>query len=498
MAKIKLSLRHLLIIALLFTLSVAVYAFLRVNQNYNPELDDDYSNIADFSNYKKWGIYNVHDPSCIKWGDNYYVYSTDAIWIPPHRENQTKPVNFGNIQVRRSSDLVHWEFVGWVFDSIPAEAKHWVVESSGGKIPNGIWAPYAMVYNGEIRLYYSVSIFGANTSYIGMARSKTPLGPWTHVGCVVKTSVNDAMNAIDPTVVIDSKNGRQWMIYGSFFGGIYGVELDPQTGLTKNANDKGHLIARRANGNVKVIEAPEVIYNPQFKKYYLFVSYDALFTHYNVRVGRSDNPSGPYYDMFGNNLADTTNNYPVLTYAYRFQHHPGWAGVGHCAILRNDNKFFMLHQGRLAPDNQQMILHVRQIFWTSDGWPVVSPERFANIPQSKIKEKNLIGTWEIITLNELDNNVKLWQGQIPWGGWKYDTTAFNNFQYLSIQNDFTINGGGFNKWAFKNNHLILINSADSVELNLANEWDWERKKPTIVFSGINKQGLSIWGKKISN
>ena len=35
-------------------------------------------------------------------------------------------------------------------------------------------------------------------------------------------------------------------------------------------------------------KAPYIIYNEQYKKYYLFVSYDSLFENYNIRVGRSE------------------------------------------------------------------------------------------------------------------------------------------------------------------------------------------------------------------
>lgn len=49
-------------------------------------------------------------------------------------------------------------------------------------------------------------------------------------------------------------------------------------------------------------------------------------TTYNVRVARSDTPDGPFVDYYGNDIADTTNNVPVLTAPYRFSNHQGWAG----------------------------------------------------------------------------------------------------------------------------------------------------------------------------
>ena len=78
-----------------------------------------------------------------------------------------------------------------------------------------------MPYQGIYRLYYCVSAFGRNTSYIGMAESDSPEGPWIQKGCVVKTGEGDAMNAIDPSVVEDPETGKWWMHYGSYFGGLY-------------------------------------------------------------------------------------------------------------------------------------------------------------------------------------------------------------------------------------------------------------------------------------
>ena len=102
-------------------------------------------------------------------------------------------------------------------------------------------------------------------------------------------------------------------------------------------------------------------------------------TTYNVRVGRSDKAEGPFMDYFGKELKDTTNNFPILTAPYRFKNHPGWAGTAHCAVysLQMTDSTFMAHQGRLSPQNQMMDLHVRQVFFTEEGWPVVSPERYA-------------------------------------------------------------------------------------------------------------------------
>ena len=72
---------------------------------------DDYSPLSSMENYQLWGTYNVHDPSCHKIGDYYYMYSTDAIFRENRKEAKEKGVPLGFIQMRRSKDLVNWDFL---------------------------------------------------------------------------------------------------------------------------------------------------------------------------------------------------------------------------------------------------------------------------------------------------------------------------------------------------------------------------------------------------
>ncbi len=95
--------------------------------------DDNYLSVAKMEDYRQWGTYNVHDPSCRKLGDYYYMYSTDAIFGENRKEAREKGVPLGFIQMRRSKDLVHWEFLGWAFPEIPEEAVQWVQSHAGGQ-----------------------------------------------------------------------------------------------------------------------------------------------------------------------------------------------------------------------------------------------------------------------------------------------------------------------------------------------------------------------------
>ncbi|NDV68541.1 arabinan endo-1,5-alpha-L-arabinosidase [Dysgonomonas sp. 25] len=466
--------------------------------NKNPWVDD-YSEQSGMRDYQQWGTYNVHDPSCLLIGDTYYMYSTDAIYKEDSTVIKSENLPFGYIQVRKSKDLVNWEFAGWAFNEIPREAKEWVWEQSGGKGATNIWAPYILEHNGKYRLYYSVSAFALQTSYIGLAESDSPEGPWELKGCVVKTKKGDVMNAIDPSIVTNPENGEQWMHYGSYFGGLHCVQLNPETGLTLKKDDQGHLTARRFNGKKNNIEAPEIIYNPELKQYFLFVSYDPLMTTYNVRVGRSDKPEGPFFDFFGKDMREETDNYPILTYPYQFKNHAGWSGTAHCCAF-HDSKgdFYMAHQARLAPHNHMMDLHVRKMFWTKDGWPVVSPERYAGIQQRSIKEEELVGEWEIIIIHGDAPDRELEAGQILWGENLLKENEKNESLILSFTKEQSIEGAISGKWQLDtNNNILTLETSEAVkELVVFFGQDWENEKQTILFTGLDNNAYSVWGKKI--
>lgn len=459
---------------------------------------DNYTSMAYMENYKQWGTYNVHDPACKKLGDYYYMYSTDAIYRENRKEAFEKGVPLGYIQVRRSKDLVHWEFMGWAFPDIPIEAIEWVRTNAQGKGATNIWAPYITPYANGYRLYYSVSAFGRKASYLGMAESTTPEGPWVQKGCVVKTNDETTMNAIDPSVIVDKATGKWWMHYGSYFGGLYCVELNPETGLTLKAGDKGHLVARRANYQHDNLEAPEIVYHPKLKKYFLFTSYDPLMTTYNVRVARSDSPEGPFTDYFGKAIADTTNNFPIVTAPYQFDNHSGWAGTAHCGVVSDDKGgFFMVHQGRLSPDNHLMVLHTRQLFFTADGWPVVSPERYTGSKQLTFRKEDMIGQWEVIRIIEPRNERRLEAGQITDGA-ELNSEECNTSTHFVLTKEGEIAGGNGN-WSFLTNKqsLSLTVGGEKIEnLIIFAGHDWENEKETILFTGLDNQGRSVWGKKI--
>ncbi len=172
---------------------------------------------------------------------------------------------------------------------------------------------------------------------------------------------------------------------------------------------------------------------------------------------------------------------------YQFNGHAGWQGVSHCAVFENNGQFYISHQGRPGNDASFMILHSRKLYWTKDGWPVASPERYAGEFTTAITSNDLVGDWEQIILG-----YKIVPG--------YDKEQNQpDFQYainLTLNASGAINGDAANKWTYIAPWLELKWSngfTDQVYVDRGR--DWENKKETIIFTGLNNKGTSIWGKK---
>ena len=444
-------------------------------------IEDTYPDVAPFADYLNWGPYNVHDPSIKKIGNEYYCYSTDVAYglSPPP-----------GIQVRKSADLVQWTFVGWAFSSIPGVAAQYIT-GAGGTPDAGLWAPYIIQVGSQLRLYYALASGTGELSTIGLATATNPEGPWTQQGLVVSSAANAQMtNAIDPTVVI-TPTGQHWMYYGSAYDGIYAVQLDPATGLTLTPGDIGKRIANRGftngayNGN---IEGAEIIYNTALNKYYLFIAYDWLTTKYNVRVAKGDNPNGPFYDYNGTDVNTNIDHIPMIIAPYQFNGHGGWQGTAHCTVFDDGNgQYYIAHQGRpgVAPD--YFDLHVRKLFWTPDGWPVASPERYAWEGDSLVIQDSLAGNWEQIDLG---------YQVIPGYADQQISPDFQTAVALTIAANGTFNGNPGNTWTYAAPWLSLNwTTRRTDKLFVQAGRDWENKKSTIILSGLNNSGTAVWGKK---
>lgn len=359
-----------------------------------------------------WGARHAHDPTAVRDDDGvYWLFSTDAYG--------DGPLPRGGVQVRRSADLVGWTFHGWALDGVPEAAAAW----SGA---TGLWAPDVVRVPASVavpdaerwRMYYSASTFGSRTSAIGLATAPHPAGPWADRGLVVTSRHEvDGPNAIDANAVVDAE-GRHWLVYGSFFGGIHALELDPATGFVHGTGGEpspgpGALLARRPRSVDGAIEGAFVLDRPG-GGYILLTSYDSLFDTYHLRVAAGPSVTGPFHDATGRVATDSggdpaTVGTTVLA-GHRFTGGPGRLAPGHAAVLtepapehQDGARHLLVHHVRDADDPTQHEVQVRRVVWTADGWPLVSPQPWAGPRESvdpadwPTAAEQLAGEWEVVT-----------------------------------------------------------------------------------------------------
>lgn len=307
------------------------------------------------------GNLGTHDPAIIKQGDTYYLFCTGG----RRRRNA--------IPVRVSQDLKNWTRAGHVLDELP----DWVQE----EIPKArnAWAPDISFFNGKYHLYYSLSSFGVNESAIALATNATldpddPADQWIDQGIVVRSRTGeDDFNAIDPNVVIEG-DGKVWLSWGSFWGGIMMRRIDPNTGKLSTADTRLYKLAsRQRDGQHQTppvegaIEAPFIVRHDDY--WYLFVSWDFCCrgprSDYKVVVGRSPTVTGPYVDKDSTPLSEGGGTLLIEAATDK------WRGAGHPAVSQDGKEDYLLVHSYTA-DRGNPQLQISTIKW-ENGWPRVAP-----------------------------------------------------------------------------------------------------------------------------
>ncbi len=296
-----------------------------------------------------------HDPTIVEGQDGYfYCFSTDT--------------NLVGVQIARSLDLLSWELHKPAFNSRPIEVDRHVKTK-------GFWAPEIIKVGDEYRLYCCSSHFGTSQSVIGLASSKSLSEDFVYQGDVLRTyhtGLYDAPNAIDANVVTDEL-GQQYLVYGSFFGGIYIAPLD-ETGFM---NDIGYG-TRIAGGNHTAVEGGYMYYDKSRKLYFLFVSYGSLRYDYHIRVGVSETVTGPFLDSKGQDLINLD---PVLrvgdkiigSYDFDLDGMDAWMAPGHNSILCLKDGPYLVHHVRKPGQKKESYMQIRKLYFSMQNQMFTSP-----------------------------------------------------------------------------------------------------------------------------
>jgi arabinan endo-1,5-alpha-L-arabinosidase len=238
--------------------------------------------------------------------------------------------------------------------------------SSGAVRPGGGAAPDAVKIGDRYLVAYGATGGGLGGGHNGRILTmwnktldpKSPDFKYTEAVVVASTNGKEDCDAIDPGLLLDPTDGRLWLSYGTYFGFIRLVELDPKTG-------------KRVEGNRPIniaidCEATDLMYRDGW--YYLLGTHgtccDGANSTYNIVVGRSKKVTGPYLDNMGRDMLEGGGKM-VVAAGGRV------TGPGHFGrfILGDGIEKMSCHYEADLDQSGRSVLAIRPLLWEKE-WPV--------------------------------------------------------------------------------------------------------------------------------
>jgi arabinan endo-1,5-alpha-L-arabinosidase len=238
--------------------------------------------------------------------------------------------------------------------------------NSGATRPGGGAAPDAIKIGDRYMIAYGSTGGGLggghdgkiNTIWTKTLDPKSPDFKFSEPNVVAQSANMEDNDAIDPGLLLDPTDGRLWCSYGTYFGNIRLVELDPKTG-------------KRVEGNKALdiaidCEATDLEYRDGW--YYLFGTHgtccDGSNSTYNIVVGRSKKVTGPYLDNMGRDMLKGGGKMVLAA-------HDRVIGMGHFGrvILEDGVEKMSVHYEADLDQGGRSVLGIHPLIW-KNGWPV--------------------------------------------------------------------------------------------------------------------------------
>ncbi|MBR6243665.1 MAG: RICIN domain-containing protein, partial [Ruminococcus sp.] len=489
---------------------------------------------------------SVHDPSIIKDGNNYYVFgshidaarSTDLQnWRTfTNGYAKTNNVEFGNLSENLKKAFA---WCGEDLEDCKGGFSVWA--------PDVIWNPDFQCPDGTTGAY--VMYFCTSSTYIRsvicFAYSKKIEGPYTFGDTLIysgftkndqyvtsdtknvnkkytSTNVDELIssgevtmnnswfngnnfnntlfpNAIDPTIYYGT-DGKMYMCYGSWSGGIFTLEINPKTGRVihpkTGTTSDGRMIdsyfgTKISGGYTKSGEGPFIEYNADTGYYYLWVTYGGLFSAggYNMRVFRSKSPTGPFVDAAGRQavLTSSSNLDSVgvkVMGNYKFSTlDRAYMACGHNSVLRDDDgKWYLFYHARFDDGSEYHEVRVHEMKFNSDGWPVVTPFEYSgdHYSDTGYEESDIVGDYEFI------NHGNATDGKII------------GYQNIKLNADHTISGAVTGKWEqASDSAAATLTIGGQVYKGYFVAALNEKGTKVMSFTAVGTNNQTVWGAKNS-
>ena len=331
-------------------------------------------------------------------------------------------------------------------------------------------------------------------------------------------------NNIDPCVFYDEE-GKLWMSYGSWSGGIWMLELDENTGLrdydvaytltgTGNGITEDPYFGKKIAGGYYVSgEASYIEYIGGY--YFLFMSYGGLAAGgvandynnggYQMRVFRSEKPDGPYKDS--NNISAVYNSYQLnfganaqsdrgvnifgayTDWGNQTKGNYGERSQGHNSIIAaEDGRTYLVYHTRFQNAGEGHQVRVHQVFQNKDGWLVAAPFEYtgeeitsADVASSQqVSTDRIPGTYQLLIHKyRLDHTKKEASKPVE----------------ITLSADGKISGGATGTWAATagTSYVNFVISGTAYRGVMVEQTLEPKDEKTIAFTGLaSKTGVTAW------
>ena len=295
------------------------------------------------------------DPTVIRGPDGYYGYATqtqrDGKWI--------------NIQLARSPDLVHWQYLG---DALPAKP-------GWASTTQDFWAPHVIRDGRRYLMYFSAKPDTSDERHglcLGVATANSPFGPFVDMGHPLQCG--EGFVNIDPMALDDPVTGKHLLYWGSGFDPVKVQELAADRMSFAPGTSPTPLVWPSPNksGFPVLVEGSWVIRHGGY--YYLFYSGDNCCgpkANYDVMVARSKSPFGPF---------ETLEHARGVPHSIVLHASGRWFAPGHNSIVTDaaGTDWIVYHavdvrRPKEKPTdevNTRRVMLIDRIEWR-DGWPVI-------------------------------------------------------------------------------------------------------------------------------
>lgn len=524
---------------------------------------------------------SVHDPSIVHTtGDNYYLVGTMRGFAlsTDHMQNWTG-LNGDNIfgTVNEQGTVVKCAFteafntnqtktvralVNNVVTEVPFgnfNAAEWAhADQEDWDLAGNMWAP-DLIYNSTMQkwcMYQSINgdywhsvivlltadeitgpyVYRGPVHFSGFRNTTTPQLDWKKTDLEVAIGTQSQLparynrgnewpqywtNDIDPCVFFD-EDGQLWMVYGSWFGGIFIIKLDKTTGLRDYTitypienDEQGRALSdpyfgkRIAGGYWSSGEGAYIKHIGDY--YYLFVSYGGYAPDggYEMRIFRSATPDGTYLDA--NNRDACYHNRYWLNYGPNAQTdggmkllgaYNGWGfqTVGECAQGHNsvtvddEGRAFVIYHTKFndgMPEKGYHSVRVHQLFLNEDGWLCAAPFEYDGEEDTdpslaagcRYTKEQIVGTYDVL-IHKYRMNYAQFEEVTP--------------IQVTLNANGSISGALSGSWTMTNGTAYITLKAGSVTYKgvVVQQQVDGRKLKAIGITAQAQSGVSLWAWKM--